>query len=385
MYDPDIGGMQEVVKQLSERLAAKGHEVTIATSANPARQHLSLPAGISIREFYISGNIVRGIHGEIDEYKRFLIESHFDVVVNFAAQIWTSDLAFPLLAKIRGKKVFVPTGFSCLHSLNFRDYYEQMKLWLKSYDACVYLSEKYQDITFARDHGITNGVVIPNGADEREFLREPAVDIHRVTRLNPDELLVLLVGSHTGIKGHGEAISIFRKAAVPNSTLLIIGNYFGFRGCSLSCTFRDAWSRLTNRFSKQNILFRNCPREETLAAFKRADIFLFPSNIECSPIVLFECLASKTPFLATDVGNSSEIADWSGAGEIIPTTKDGRGYSHADIAAGARMLRDLFHNADRRRRMADQGFEIWKERFSWKAIAEKYEELYMKLCVQSPL
>ncbi len=31
-YSPGVGGEQEVVKQLSERLAARGHEVTVATT-----------------------------------------------------------------------------------------------------------------------------------------------------------------------------------------------------------------------------------------------------------------------------------------------------------------------------------------------------------------
>jgi glycosyltransferase involved in cell wall biosynthesis len=50
-------------------------------------------------------------------------------------------------------------------------------------------------------------------------------------------------------------------------------------------------------------------RIETLAAYHQADLFLFPSNIECSPLVLFESIASKTPFLTTDVGNAKEIIE----------------------------------------------------------------------------
>ena len=59
------------------------------------------------------------------------------------------------------------------------------------------------------------------------------------------------------------------------------------------------------------ILILNIDREETVAFYQTADLFLFPSNIECSPIVLFEAMASKTPFLVTDVGNSKEIISWS--------------------------------------------------------------------------
>ena len=32
LYSPSVGGMQEVVKQISERLVKKGHDVTVATT-----------------------------------------------------------------------------------------------------------------------------------------------------------------------------------------------------------------------------------------------------------------------------------------------------------------------------------------------------------------
>jgi L-malate glycosyltransferase len=53
------------------------------------------------------------------------------------------------------------------------------------------------------------------------------------------------------------------------------------------------------------------PRE-TVAAYQAADLFLFPSDIERSPVVLFEAMASRTPFLTTAVGNAEEIFGWSG-------------------------------------------------------------------------
>ena len=64
-YQPSIGGMQEVVRQLSERLAGLGHDVTVATTKLSSRKDLRIN-GIRIEEFEISANIVRGINGEIE-------------------------------------------------------------------------------------------------------------------------------------------------------------------------------------------------------------------------------------------------------------------------------------------------------------------------------
>ena len=56
----------------------------------------------------------RGFSGEVERYKKFLLESDFDIIMNYTAQQWTTDLTFPFLAKISAKKVLVPCGFSGL-------------------------------------------------------------------------------------------------------------------------------------------------------------------------------------------------------------------------------------------------------------------------------
>jgi hypothetical protein len=62
-YHPSIGGTQEVVKQISERLVKSGHDVTIATTRLPERNARDLN-GVRIEEFDVSGNAVRGLSGE---------------------------------------------------------------------------------------------------------------------------------------------------------------------------------------------------------------------------------------------------------------------------------------------------------------------------------
>lgn len=112
-YEPSKGGAQEVIKQLSERLAKRGHQMTVATAYLPGRRHLDLN-GVDIRQFRISGNAVKGIAGEIEAYQNFLLRSEFDVMLNCAAQTWTTDLTFPVLDQIKAKKIIVPLGYSRL-------------------------------------------------------------------------------------------------------------------------------------------------------------------------------------------------------------------------------------------------------------------------------
>src|ERR1700722_5065146 len=160
-YYPSVGGMQEVVKQLSERMVKLGHSVTVATKKNNDRTEKVIN-GVEIKEFDIDGSLVRGITGDISGYKEFLLNSNFDIVTNFAAQQWGTDIALPILDKIKGKKVNVPTGFSALGWKDYEAYYENMKTWMKNYDANVFLSHNYRDINFAIANGISKNFFIPN-------------------------------------------------------------------------------------------------------------------------------------------------------------------------------------------------------------------------------
>ena len=90
-------------------------------------------------------------------------------------------------------------------------------------------------------------------------------------------------------------------------------------------------------------------------------------------------MASKTPFLTTDVGNAREIIGWSHAGELLPTIKDSRGYSQVDIVGSVRVLEAFCSNKEQRTRMQEAGYQAWTEKFDWERIAQSYETVYENL------
>jgi len=378
-YYPAVTGMAEVAGQISERLVKLGHQVTVATTKLGSRRTTAVN-GVKIVEFAIFGNLVRGISGQVDQYLRFLLSSRFDIITNFAAQQWATDLVFGLLDSIKAKKIFVPTGFSGLKLPEYRDYFGSMTGWMKKYDMNVFLAIHYRDSEFASEQGIKKRVLIPNGAAKDEFLAEVIIDIRQFLEIPQNHFLILLVASHTGMKGHNEAIEIFSQAEIKNATLLIIGEEQK-EGCGPKCKLRERILNIlpTKRLWGKRLIVTSLPRSHTVAAYKAADLFLFPSNIECSPIVLFECLASKTPFLTTDVGNAKEIINWSGGGILLPTRKDERGYSFAKVDQSARILEDIYHDLGKRELMRRSGFSVWQKKFTWEKIAQEYEKLYKSL------
>jgi glycosyltransferase involved in cell wall biosynthesis len=246
-------------------------------------------------------------------------------------------------------------------------------------------------------------MIITTGATADEFLSHNQLSIRKKFKIPSTAFLILSVGSHQGQKGHKEAVQIFDRAGIVNSVLLIVANTIkvnkkSFKGKAISMIKDLLYKKIPEtcpdfclkaekyynkmrswKVNKKRLIITDISRSETVAAYKDADVFLFPSNIECSPIVLFESNASKTPFLSTDVGNSVEMARWTGGGMILPTNRDHHERSHADIDGSAKMLEQFYSDKKLRINMAESGFKAWKERFTWEAIAEQYELMYKDL------
>ena len=126
-YNPDVSGMSEVVGQISTALVAMGHDVTVACSAREHRTDFEV-GGVKIIQFKIRGQYACGITGvDMAQYQDYVLNSDFDIITNFAAQQWATDLLLPILPKISAAKVFVPTGFSKFYANEFKEYFDKLK------------------------------------------------------------------------------------------------------------------------------------------------------------------------------------------------------------------------------------------------------------------
>ena len=410
-YAPSVGGVQEVMRQIAERLVARGHQVTVATTKLSTRAFTTLN-GVGIKEFAVSGNIVSGMAGEIEQYQEYVVSGEFDVVMVMAAQQWTFDALWPVLDRIKYPKVFVPCGFSGLYEPAYANYFQHIPEVLRKMNHLVFHSTRYRDIDFARERGIEQFSVISCGASE-DWFDAPVDALFRVRHGIPEQsFLFLTVGSLTGLKGHLELANAFSRLEVPegqHATLILNGNEVQLLDASmgglfakvvglirthgLQYSFRHilkkalgtgtAPQRIASRINKLQpnklVLVTNFPRPELTQAFMAADLFVFASNIEYSPLVLYESAAAGTPFLSVSVGNSEEIARWTGAGVICPSTVDERGYTRVDEAVLARSMAELMQQRDRLTELGATGKKNWSERFTWKRIANQYEHMFQQL------
>jgi L-malate glycosyltransferase len=374
-YSPSVGGAQEVVRQLSERLVEMGHDVTVATTKLPERKQKVIN-GVKIKEFAIKGNSVHGMSGNVADYKKFLLENKFDVIMNYAAQEWAADLFFEVMDKVTARKIFVPCGYSALHDPAYKQYFKRLPEILRKYDATVYLSNDYRDIKFARKHKLKNLKIIPNGADEREFRDLDAKARQFRETYRPKRLVVSTIGNHTGEKGHRKSILAFMLAPIRNATLVIIGGGVKGDGCWQQCRRWARFASLTSWLSGKDIRLLEIRHPSTVDALAASDIFLFLSNIEASPLVLFEANAAKTPFITTAAGNAAEICKWTKGGVVVETFPGPNGRVRANIKSAVKHLSKLARDQNLRQQLGEQGQKNWQAKYTWDKITREYLKLY---------
>lgn len=451
-YFPSVGGVQEVMRQIAERLVIQGHDVTVATT-RLAERNFSAHNGVKIVEFGITGNTVRGIHGEVERYLEFVTAFDGDAIMIKAAQQWTFDALWPVLDQIRVRKVFIPCGFSGLYEPSYIEYFKALPDVLRQFDHLIFYAERYRDIDFAREHRLAPYTILPNGASELEFLVPKDPGFRQRHGIPPESFVFLTVGSMTGVKGHKEIAEAFARLRSDRRhvTLILNGNpppapavvitegtgagaqsdersgakrvlafmgrrirrVVGLAWRSISVLRREGvpgvrsrisalavaqledigrlhwvprnwrksadpigyWTERAGRQANKFVLKVDLGRQELVQAYMNADLFVFASNIEYSPLVLFEATAGGTPFLSVPVGNAEEIARWTGGGVICPAPKDERGYTRADPQQFAAEMKRLMDAPEALSELGRVARERWMKQFTWARIAERYESI----------
>jgi glycosyltransferase involved in cell wall biosynthesis len=130
------------------------------------------------------------------------------------------------------------------------------------------------------------------------------------------------------------------------------------------------------RNTGKRLLMLDLPRTELVDAFVSADLFVFASHVEYSPLVLYEAVAAGTPFLSVPVGNAQEIADKTGGGVICPADRDERGYTKAKPTVLAHHIAGLARDPLRLHDLGSVGRKNWQDKFTWQRITDRYEAIF---------
>jgi glycosyltransferase involved in cell wall biosynthesis len=362
-YSPSLDGVAEVVRNISERLARRGHDVDVATTAVDSQSSCDDLRGVHVHRFSVKGNLAFGMHGEIEKYREFVRSGCWDILVNHCLQIWSTDAILDDLRSYPWASILVTHGLSGFGNPAFLDYYNQMLERLTKYATWVSITNYGEEKLLARKHNVAPPHLITNGVDLSEWSL-PTLGLRRKWGIGNAPWIVN-ISNHSPLKGHRTFFQLAKRLKpFGTQATLIGGTYpmakwglgnFGVRGgCFYECSARALASGSVK-------LRTGIPRPEVVSAFQEADIVVSMSRREANSVALLESMAAGTPWVSFNVGSARE-----NVGGIVARNLDEM----------ATMIIDLLRDPDRRESLGRAARARVEAKHDWESITDQYEQVY---------
>ncbi|MGB7730058.1 MAG: glycosyltransferase family 4 protein [Candidatus Acidiferrum sp.] len=362
-YAPLLDGVAEVVRNISERLAQRGHEVHVATSGLPLGRSYAEARGVHVHRFSVRGNLALGMYGEIEKYREFVGTGSWDILVNHGLHVWPTDALVKQIGSYTWSSVLVTHGIVDEHP-SFLEYYSTIPQHLLNYSKWIRVSSCSGEAAYSKAFNLPVPPVITNGVDMDDWARPP-LGLRRKWGVG-QRPWVVNVSNHSPLKGH----DVFFRLADSLRDLgayftLVAGSYpmakwgLGRLGISGGCAYQ---CKLRSIKSPDTVDLRvNRPREEVISAIREADMMVSTSKKEANSLALLESMAAGVPWVSFDVGSARE-----NSGGVVVRNVDEMG----------RVVSELARSPELRRSLGDAGRAQIMAKHSWDGIVDQYEQLY---------
>ena len=224
--------------------------------------------------------------------------------------------------------------------------------------------------------------VIHNGIDPDEYRPRHAPDVLRRLGVDPDVPIVLFVGRITRQKGILHLVRAIRYMTLGIQVVLCAGAPdTPAIAEEMTALVRDAKEQ-----AEAEVVWipEMLPKEDVIALYSHAAVFVCPSVYEPFGIINLEAMACETPVVASAVGGIPEIVVPGDTGLLVffepegpdsPEPRDPEAFARA-LAAG---VNELISNTEKRTAMGKAARERVLAHFSWKHIAAVTLEFYREL------
>jgi glycosyltransferase involved in cell wall biosynthesis len=353
-YPPHLGGLENVVKNISEIIVKQGHNVTVVTSDIGSSNEVEPKAQVPIK--------IKRLHAHEFAHQPFFLSRLFLYLIKsprrsifhvHIAQPFVPEIAF-LVAKIK-RAHFIshfhldvePSGRL---GFIFSAYKKTLLPFvLKRSDKVIAFSQGQADLIQER-YGVNESrlVVIPNGVGQEYFsdrIRKP----HKPTKL-------LYVGRLNKQKN----VKLLLKALQSNSQNFIT-NIVG------EGELENDLKSFVKESKLKNIKFKGrLSGQRLLNIYRESDIFVLTSKREGMPLVVLEAMAMGLPCIATNVIGTKDLITDKQTGILI---KDN---DHIDLM---QKISKLSGDIEFYRKISTNSFNYSKN-FRWLEIGRKIDDVY---------
>lgn len=395
LYHPFRGGAESYTKEVSERLARRGHDVTVlALNRRTQTGQRNVPTevlnSVTVRRFEPAGRVqgVLAIAARTGVGRRVCgWTAYGDVVESWAgssyglaaflhavrarpdvvAVINWYDGWLPLqMCLARRLRRFALVGVPLFHTeAQWAREPLQGKL-LQQFDAIVAMTdhERAFALPFTR-----RARPIGAGVDEASFLSADGNAIRARYGIG-DAPLVGYIGRMAAYKGVDSLISAMKEVwrLVPDARLLLAGGG-GSRSDAPLGFPSPALDSLSAAERARVIITGPFSDDEKSSLFDSLDVFAMPSRAESFGISYLEAWLRHKPVIGARLGSTECIIDHGADGELVAPDDS------SELAASIlRLLRDR----DRRVRFGATGHAKTIARFTWDRVTDAIERLYQE-------
>jgi glycosyltransferase involved in cell wall biosynthesis len=353
-----VGGAERFVVGLASELQAQGHDVTVCTTRQARGAGLDTLRASGVRHLGLDRRSRRDVLrfrrllGELRAQRPHVLHAH-----KFGSNLWGTVI---------GRLARVPVIIAHEHTWSYEG--NRLRKLLDGQligrlaTAFVAVSDadarRMVELEGVRPEKIVtiNNAYVPSwhtaapGWSLREELGLPASAelVGTAAMLRPQKALDQLVTAFGAI-----------AAERPDAPLVIAGG----GECRESLEAQAAASRHGDR-----VHFLG-PRDDVDAIVRELDVAAMSSDYEGTPLFAFECFASRTPLVATDVGGLGAIIESGRSGTLVP---------RRDPDALAAAIIELLRDPERRALYADEA-ERRLAPYGLSDVAGRFSTLYRRL------
>src|SRR6185295_13015586 len=406
MYFPILGGAELHMKEISEGLARRGHEVTVLTtnarnawdlwdakSANfPDVESINgvkiirvqptngealkklIPLCMKLRGGYRGVNWLLSSPSGLDLFMRgprafgaipYLLRSNADVV---ASMNWVSPMGhYCHLA--RRLKPYKLVGIPLFHTAEDWCGLEIYRRMLGNCDAVVANTEF--EAQFVRARGARNVQAVGVGIHPEDFEKRDGRAVREAYHIG-NHPVVGFVGRLVANKGIATVIAAMRQVWKTNSEVRLL-----IAGAAPASSADDVLRlhELSPLERSRVIRISDFKDEDKASIFDALDVFALPSVGESFGIAYLEAWMCGKPVIGARIGPTSNVIEEGVDGLLA------KPYDPDDLAV---KLLELLSDPEKRERMGQHGRAKTLKRYTWDLITDKMEQLYRGIVDGAP-
>ncbi len=360
-------GEVNVCFNLSKQLAHRGHDVTIVTTdfeLDNRCVNLVTDAGARLIPFHCAMNVqLLLISPSIRKWLAHHVQA-FDIIhmhtwrsyQNAVVHNCATRRHLPYILQAHG------SGSPPTEKRNLKRLFDWVSGTGLLADACRLIAVSEVEVVQYTDNGADKNkiAIIPNGIDASRYRELPPRGQFRSQYGITAGKVILYLGRLHRRKGIDFLIAAFSGVAreVLDSVLVIAGPDEGYR--------REAYELVCSHGLQDRVQFVGFV-DDPRAAYRDADVLVYPSEHEIFGLVALEAIMCGTPVIVTEGCGCGDLVQEGSFGSVVPQGK---------VDQLKEAILHIIQNGEESQEMVRKGRQYIEQNLSWDSIVQHIEKLY---------